>query len=599
MNLAKFIYTQDPDDTRGDLWTKYVLSWVMAQDDENKNTDMRIITLQNGSMISVANMFTVVTNIFDKEVINPKFENFLKTTAAYHAIITSDVSLAESEYAKKLYLFLHKNYYKMDYTIKKMYDMIFVLYKKMNSGILKKISFNENINSDDYDKYYIKIAPNNNFASTLPRKLINIAKMKNTSYKDIYLHYLNKFTSELEKYLDATNNKSYVLASFYDNYVRANDTNKSWNLINPNKIQDTWNLNATRNKCYGLGITDVNVCKELMIILNKPYNLLSLKDFMLKYSQPENDFIWPSKNVLIDSVSRGKVNLAIARRFMNLLGFKFYYTENTAKIGALAFYNWINKDARETFKDPNFAQSITANKKVGIFLKTLAEYVAITYPVNISDDLQKIINLNERPKEYKSRDDSKTWNYAEGYKEYLENLDQSSIPPSKYNTYDFLTNVLLSNDLLTKLSWLNDFTIPEFRKNKELSIDEYLSLLEPPKQKTGLIKVMSGGCKQHRYFHQIEKIYKKVLNHMKLCNYVLAYEDKKNLDTQIFNLNVYWFKLNHATKKVSESKNIDNERDIYLRRMWLEHYNKFILQEKKVLASLTKLMKITKFFDLE
>ena len=315
--------------------------------------------------------------------------------------------------------------------------------------------------------------------------------------------------------------------------------------------------------------------------MTKAPNFLSLKNFMLKYSNPTYNNIWPTKKELIDLISSGKVDLNISRMLLNYLGFKFFDNVNKYKIGILAFSNWIITDIKERFNDLNLVNVISSNSVVMDFLKILSEYVGFTYDVFVPSDIKQEKYLGKDTPNHVSQDPSKIWDYADGYK-------ANSDPKANFNKYDFM-NLFINDDyLLNKLGYLNNFTIG---KNK-MSVDEYFKSLQAKPQRLGSIKIMAGGCKPK--LHKTEKIYFELLNHLKANNLVLDNKDKINLEYQIINFKIYINRLDKITKKVSDNRNpnIDDQ----LKKNWFIIYDKFKKQEKKVFLSLSKIMEKTNFF---
>lgn len=601
MDYGNYLYTQSPNDRRGILWTKYILIWALKQIDQTENTDLRLITLDSGTKISVGNMF-----IFDQQNINPNFDNFLKTTAAYHAILTApDTTLANNKYARNFYEYIKANNGRTPTVLRNFYDMLFSLSKKMSTGINKTLPLTTNINPYEYSEYSLIKTPtiSNRFAFYIPRKatknnLIGLNNQSTSAYQIQFYRYLANLSETLNNLLFESPNKQIILETFYDaNVAPISLNNRAWD--NNRKYEDMWNYNAKKNKCFGFGIKDPQVCKELMLALTKAPTYDNLRAFMITYSQPAYDHIWSTPDEMVDLASRGRINLSIARRFLRYLGFKFALYLEPVRQAVNAYTNWINIDGNKHFNDPLFTTVVTSSTKVASFLRVLSEYVAYTYNLRIPENVEEIVNLGSAlPKTNYTNNSEKTWDYAERYNDYLDEYTDIDSNNFITNPYDFIAMFLLSDPkLLNKINnlYVSGVGIP---KINEVDIDEYMRRMELPKNRINTIRVFSGGSSEQcsskkTHIHHLEKMYYKMMNELKERGMQLDQTDNKNLLNQIHNLNIYWDHLDKATKKLSDSKEFNGEKDEYkdLKKTWKDVYVKYKKQELKVLISLTLMLR--------
>lgn len=623
MEYGNYLYTQSSNDRRGILWTKYVLMWALKQIDQTENTDTRLIELDSGVKITVGNMF-----IYDQQNINPNFVDFLKTTAAYHVILLApDTTLANNKYARKFYEHIKKNYGRMPTELKNFNDMLFSLTKKMNTGINKTLPLSTNISPYEYSEYSLIKTPtsSNRFAFYIPHKVSNIVindlgsnNQNSKAYQIVFNRYLTHFTNILNNQLFGSSDKNIILENFYNQNIAPNNPNvKVWN--NNRKYENVWDNNAIKNKCFGLGIKDPKICKELMFALTKAQTYDGLRTFMITYSQPEYDGVWSTLDEMVDLASKGRINLSIARRFLRYLGFKFsQYSTTPDRQASNAYTNWINVDGNKHFNDPSFTAIIMRSTKVANFLRVLSEYVAYTYNLRIPENIEDIVNLgsvfSSSPSNY-TNNREKTWDYAERYDDYIDkNINPYDLMTSPYDfttsPYDFIAMLLLSDPKL--LNKINNLYVDGIgiSKTNDVSIDEYMRRMELPKNRINTIRVFSGGNANFNESHScgsmninnnfdtkkhinyFEKLYYGMKNKLKDRNMYLDKSDDNNLSNQIHNLNIYWNSLNKATKNLSDSKIFNGEEEEYknLKKTWKENYVKYKKQEIKVLTSLTLLL---------
>jgi hypothetical protein len=577
-----------------------MLDFAVKQSDQIENTDARLLALNNGARISVANMFLLQNDSTSGNILmlSPIFDNFLKSTAAYHALLLAPLNLSQNKYAVKLYEFVKSNYGAMSSSIKRMYNMLFQLSKKMDTGIDTKVPLNTLIGMSEYDKYSIVKSNelDNRFAYYLPRKTItqNLLGLQNQTYQGYQMQfykYLREMNDEMLELVSRSTLSSLEndLDTFYHtNVVPINANYLSWGTSSDKKVENLWLLNAQKNKCYGFGIKDSEICKELMLILTKAPSYAAIKVFMLKYSQPVYNNIWSNRNEMIDLASRGRINLSIARRFLRYLGFRYANYLEPLRQFTFAYDNWIRTDGNIHFNDPMFTQTITANKKVADFLKVISEYVAYTYTVRVADNVEEIVNLGKAvPLTSYTKDPEKTWDYAERYDEYLDEVD--FVAPRPQNNYD-LFMMLLTDPLLNKkleyFSSLDLGSLPKVKKISEMSIDEYFRTMEPPKQHLGAFNILAGGslCKKSSRLY-LEHAYKEMLDTLKEQGLELDTKDQENINNQIHNLKIYWHELNKATKNFKNLNNTETKEN------WHHAYKEYNKQELKVLISLTKLLR--------
>ncbi|ARF10675.1 hypothetical protein Hokovirus_2_202 [Hokovirus HKV1] len=416
---TQYIYTQEKNDIRGKLWTKYVLKWLF-NNPSNNNDDIRDLDKERN--ILVAELFTLKRTFKEYEV-NPVFINFMRGLAYYHAILNVG-NLQNNKYSLNLYNFLHKNINNFDTLTQKMYNTFFRLYKKNPTGIFVKCNFSDIINPSDYDITIIRLSSKAterighfipNFAFVKPVK--NLVKDYKSMFNTYYNYAINLLRSDITN-IDTLYN---ILKIDFAN----NEYAYKWTL---HRIPE--NDKLLINNCFGLGL-DERICPEFLQIVLRNLDKDNFLKFLEEYLDKKYNWSVNIKNVdrlLIYKIFRA-LNIKLVKK-------ADFYTLPSSEPG-YNYKNWINYDINK-LKNKKIIELIKNNTSFLNFVKKLIDYAnetAIIHDIFAENELFEELKTEQLNK-IKNNNNYKSWLEKNSNKDFLNNYYNHYYGHNDYNHYD-------------------------------------------------------------------------------------------------------------------------------------------------------------------
>lgn len=439
---TQYIYTQEKNDIRGKLWTKYILKWLF-QNPTNNNDDTRDLDKERN--ILVAELFTL-KKTFNGYEVNPVFIYFMRGLAYYHAILNVG-NLQNNKYSLNLYNFLYKNINNFDTLTQKMYNTFFRLYKKNSMGVYKICKFTDKINLSDYNITIIRLSRIateriENFIPdfTFIKPVTNLVN----DYKSMFHTYYNYAINLLRTNI---NNMDALYYTLKIDFV-GNEYAYKWTL---HRIPEGDKLLI--NNCYGLNL-DKQICPIFL------QNILrnSDKDNFFKFLEEYPKYNWPAN---IKNVDRLLIYKIFRMLNIKLVKKAEFYTLPSSEPG-YDYKNWINHDINGLNK--KIVGLIKNNPSFLNFVKKLINYAnetAIIHDIFAENELFEEFKT-ERLNKIKNFDNSKTWleknsneefinNY---YNKYTDNYD-NIIGDDENKLYELLYALFVKRKNPNKISYVS------------------------------------------------------------------------------------------------------------------------------------------------